>query len=422
MHIIDVDVIQVKHGTPFLPATMRTSPRYDAAKIAVLEPAISGMKYLPLILASLLRKPLRSVLTGLSVAVAFLLFGVLEAINAGFGAVIEAQHLDRLLTDTRVPGGAPMPLSAVDNIKQVPGVVRVCARASFFGSYQDPKNGVFALATDAADWLGVRPEYSMPPEQLDALQRSRAGIAMTPALQKRLGLKLGDKVPIRSPIARRDGNPVWTFELLASFDYSDEPGKGELALIRYDYFDEARIEDIGTVDRIIVRIADPLRSAQTAASIDRLFANSAHETRTQNEKEQTEAAIRQVGEISYFTNAIVLAVFLALLFVTGNTMSQSARERIPEFAVLRTLGFGATHVFALVLAEALLLCWAAAAVGLAIATLLIPGLEDFIGIARMSWQVVLCGALVATLVAVTSAIVPAWLSQRRRIVEALRVV
>lgn len=380
------------------------------------------MKYLPLILAGLLRKPLRSVLTSASVAVAFLLFGVLEGINAGFAEVIEAQHLDRLLTDTRVPGGAPIPISAVDKIKLVPGVTRVCARASFYGSYQDPKNGVFALATDASDWLGVRPEYSMPPEQLEAFERTRAAIAMTPALQKRLGLKLGDKVPIRSPIARKDGNPVWTFELLASFDYTDDPDKGQLAIVRYDYFDEARVADAGTADRIIVRIADPSRSAQTAAAIDRLFANSAHETRTQNEKEQTEASIRQVGEISYFTNAIVLAVFFALLFVTGNTMTQSARERIPEFAVLRTVGFSASQVLALVLAEGLLLCWTAAAVGLTVAALSFPSLENFVGLTRLSWRVVIAGLLVATLLALVSGLVPAWQAQRLRIVEALRVV
>lgn len=380
------------------------------------------MKYLPLILAGLLRKPLRSVLTSASVAVAFLLFGVLEGINAGFAEVIEAQHLDRLLTDTRVPGGAPIPISAVDKIKLVPGVTRVCARASFYGSYRDPKNGVFALATDASDWLGVRPEYSMPPEQLEAFERTRAAIAMTPALQKRLGLKLGDKVPIRSPIARKDGNPVWTFELLASFDYTDDPDKGQLAIVRYDYFDEARVADAGTADRIIVRIADPSRSAQTAAAIDRLFANSAHETRTQNEKEQTEASIRQVGEISYFTNAIVLAVFFALLFVTGNTMTQSARERIPEFAVLRTVGFSASQVLALVLAEGLLLCWTAAAVGLTVAALSFPSLENFVGLTRLSWRVVIAGLLVATLLALVSGLVPAWQAQRLRIVEALRVV
>src|ERR1044072_7674863 len=113
------------------------------------------MKYLPLILAGLLRKPLRSALTLLSVLIAFLLFGLLEGINAGFTEVIEAQHLDRLLTDPRVPGGAPMPLASADKIERLPGVTRVCARAAFYGSYQDPKNGFFGLATGAADLFGA---------------------------------------------------------------------------------------------------------------------------------------------------------------------------------------------------------------------------------------------------------------------------
>jgi putative ABC transport system permease protein len=380
------------------------------------------MKYLPLILAGLLRKPLRSVLTLLSVLIAFLLFGLLEGINAGFSEVIEAQHLDRLFTDPRVPGGAPLPLAAAGKIERLPGVTGVCARAAFFGSYQDPKNGMFALATDAADWLRVRPEFAMPPDQLRALQRTRAAIAMTPGLQKRLGLELGDKVPIKSPIARKDGNPVWTFELLATFDQTDNPGKSQIAIINYGYFDEARVADVGTVDRIIVRIADPSRSAQTAAAIDRLFANSAHETRTQNEKEQAEGAIRQVGEISYFTNVILLAVFFALLFVTGNTMTQSARERLPEFAVLRTLGFSAAHVLAILLAEAVLLCLAAAAIGLATAALLFPNLEDFVGLTRLSRHVVAQGLLLATLLALVSMLLPAWNVRRLSIIEALRVV
>lgn len=380
------------------------------------------MKYLPLILAGLLRKPLRSVLTLLSVLIAFLLFGLLEGINAGFTEVIEAQHLDRLLTDPRVPGGAPMPIAAADKIERLPGVTRVCARAAFFGTYQDPKNGLFALATDAADWLAVRPEYSMRPEQLRAFQSTRAAIAMMPGLQKRLGLKLGDKVPIKSPIARKDGNPVWTFELVATFDYDESPGEGQLAIIHYDYFDEARVADTGTVDRIIVRIADPSRSAQTAAAIDQLFANSAHETRTQNEKEQTESSIRQVGEISYFTNAVLLAVFFALLFVTGNTMAQSARERIPEFAVLQTLGFSNTRVLAIVLAEAVLLCLTAAVIGLAVAAALFPNLEGFIGLTHLSWRVVVAGLLLSALLALVSMLLPAWNVRRLRIVEALRVV
>jgi putative ABC transport system permease protein len=377
------------------------------------------MKYLPLVWAGLMRKPARSAFTLLSVVVAFLLFGLLQGINAGYSEVIEAQHLDRLLTDPRVPGGAPMPVAAVAKIEKLPGVTRVCGRSAFFGYYQDPRNGLFALATDPVDWFAVRPEYEIPAAQLAVLKSTRSGIVMTPALRDRLKLKLGDKVPVQSPIARKDGNPVWTFELVGSFDDTGNAGQAQMALINYDYFDEARGVDIGTVDRIIVRIADPARSAQTAALIDQLFANSTHETRTQNEKEQTESYIKQLGDIGFFTNAIVSAVFFTLLFVTGNTMVQSVRERIPEFAVLRTVGFPGVGVLALVLAEATLLCMLAAGIGLAIAAALFPTLHDITGLDRLSWIVVIAGMAAAVLLALISALLPAWRVKRLRIVDAL---
>ena len=378
------------------------------------------MKYLPLLWAGLARKPARSALTLLSVVVAFLLFGLLQGINAGYSEVIEQQHLDRLFADPRVPGGAPMPLSAVSRIAAVPGVTRVCGRSAFFGFYREPKNGMFALATDAADWLAVRPEYQMPPEQLTALQGTRNGIAMTAAMRDRLQLKIGDPVPIQSIIPRKDGNNVWTFQLVGIVDIPGNPA-GPLALINYEYFDEARATSIATVDRIIIRIADPARSAQTAATIDALFTNSAHETRTQNEQEQAESSIQQLGDVEFFTNSIVAAVFFALLFVTGNTMVQSVRERIPEFAVLKTLGFSDLSVLILVLAEAALLCLTAAAIGLAIAAAVFPQLRDVIGLQHLSWFVVSAGIAAAAALALVSSLIPAWRASRLRIVDALRV-
>jgi putative ABC transport system permease protein len=360
-------------------------------------------------------------LTLLSVTVAFLLFGLLEGVNIGYQGVIRASHLDRLLTDPRVPGGAPMPVSVLERIKAVPGVTRVCGRAAFFGSYRDPKNGLFALATDASDWLAVRPEFSMPAEQLAKFKATRDAIAMTPAMMKRLEVKIGDRLPLQSPLVRKDGNTVWTFELVGSFDNEEEANVAQLALIHYEYFDEARFEDPGTVDRVIVRIADPTRSVQTAAAIDKIFANSDHETRTQNEQEQVESAIRQVGDISYFTNAVTAAVLFALLFVTGNTMVQAVRERIPEFAVLKTLGFSSTAVFALVIAESVVLTLCAAAIGLSIAAIGFRYMRQAIGIASLSWGVVAIGMATAVALAIASAAVPAMKVRRMQITEALRV-
>jgi putative ABC transport system permease protein len=378
------------------------------------------MKYLPLLWAGLARKPARSALTLLSVVAAFVVFGLLQGINASYDEILAQSYLDRLFTDPRVPGGAPMPVSAVARIAQVPGVTKVCGRAAFFGFYRDPKNGMFALATNAADWLAVRPEYEIAPEQLAAMQRTRNGIVMTAAMRDRFRLKLGDPVPIQSVILRKDGNNVWTFELVGIVDVPGTP-VGPLALINYAYFDEARASDIGTVDRIIIRIADPARSAQTAAAIDALFANSSHETRTQNEQEQAESSLQQLGDVKFFTNSIVSAVFFALLFVTGNTMVQSVRERVPEFAVLKTLGFSDLGVLTLVLAEASLLCILAAAIGLAIAAALFPQLRDIIGLQRLSWLVVFAGIGAAIALALMSASLPAWRVSRLRIVDALRV-
>ena len=123
--------------------------------------------------------------------------------------------------------------------------------------------------------------------------------------------------------------------------------------INYDYFDEARAAANGTVTLYFVKIHDSSRSAEIAEQIDALFANSTSETQTQSEKDWLRAQIAQIGDIGFFVNAIIAAVMFALLFVTGNTMMQSVRERIPELAVLKTYGFGNAAVVGLVLAESL---------------------------------------------------------------------
>ena len=351
--------------------------------------------------------------------IAFLLFGMLQGINFGYAAVIEQQLLDRLLTDPKVPGGAPMPISMKQKIESLPGVRRVCARAIFFGYYQDPKQRFAALATSAEDFLAVRPEFQMDAATVQALRDNRNGIAMTPALMQRLGLKPGDTVPVNSPIPRKDGNPVWELKLVGSFDNVDEPGQGDLGLINYEYFDAGRVSSVGTADRFIIRIDDPRRSAAMATAIDALFANSPAETRTQNEKDQVESSIQQLGDVSFFTNSIVGAVFFALLFLTGNTMAQSVRERTAEIAVLETIGYSRRRIAAIVLVESTLPALLAAAIGLAIAAAMFPSLREILGLARLSWSVVGWGALAALMVGCASALIPVWRISRMSIVAAL---
>lgn len=379
------------------------------------------MKYLPLILSGLGRRPIRSTLTVLSVVTAFLLFGMLQGIDSGYQAVIDAQQLDRLLTDPRVPGGAPMPISAAGKIRALAEVTRVCGRSILFGQYQSRQHFIVAIATTGDDFFAVRPEYKIPAEQLAKLNQTRNGIAMPVNVAKELGLEIGDRVPLQTREVRKDGGTTWDFELVGLFDDPENPGTAGFTVVNWTYLDESRVNNVATFDRIIVRIADPTRSAQVAASIDRLFANSAHETRTQNEKEQTESSIQQLGDVAFFTNAVVGAVFFTLLFVTGNTMAQSVRERTPEFAILRTIGFPNAGIVLLILAESTLLSVGAALVGLLLAAAAFPLIKDSLGVPAFSWIVLLGGISAASALALVSAIVPSWQLTRTKIVDALNV-
>lgn len=355
----------------------------------------------------------------LSVAVAFFLFGILQGLNDGFDKAIADQHLDRLITDPRVPGAPPMSISALAQIERIPGVTRVAQRATLMGSYREPKNMVAVLATDPQRFFGVRPEFAITPAHFAALKNTRTGLAVTPALLQYFGWKVGDKISIKSPVIKRDGSDVWTFDIVGLFDTQDEPNKYYLSLMNYQYLDEARALGQGAVERFIVRISDPARSVATAAAIDRLFANSQNETRTRSEKELALVRLKQVGDIRFVTRAIVGAVFFTLLFLTANTMRQSVRDRTSEFGILKGIGVSDTRILCLILAEAGVLCLIAAVLGLALAAAGAPLLANTIGSVQMSALTVLMGMAAAIMVALVSAIPPAWRIRRLRVVDAL---
>ncbi len=62
--------------------------------------------------------------------------------------------------------------------------------------------------------------------------------------------------------------------------------------------------------------------------------NSPDETKTQPEKEFAIGFAKQIGDIGALVTRILVAVFFTILILTGNTMAQSIRERIPELGDL----------------------------------------------------------------------------------------
>jgi putative ABC transport system permease protein len=376
------------------------------------------VKLLPLVWAGIWRKPTRSIFTASSIAIAFVLIGLLQGVNAGFAQAIAAASRDFLITNVRVRGSPPMPIAMLEQIRAVAGVVEVVPRAYFIGTYRPPYD-IAALATEPRRFFALRPALVVEPKYLDEMERVRTGLLATPALLRMYDWKIGDLVTLRSRALQRDGSGDWDFNIVGTFDSKDDPNTASFGVINYSYFDATRVADRGTAELFYVHISDATRSVATAAAIDRLFANSAHETRTRSDQERAEANTKQMGDIAFFTNAILGAVLFALLLLTGNTMRQSVQERIPEFGVLKAMGYSSAKCFALALTEALAIYLLAALIGLAVASLLAPLGREVATWISVSAGVVVRAIALAVLLAFLSVALPSWRVYRLSVIAAL---
>ena len=377
------------------------------------------MKYVFLVWSGIWRKRMRAALILLQVTVAFTLFGVLQGLDTGVKQAIASAHADRLYVLSRVSSGDSLPLGLLSQIQQVPGVVAVCYTSGLGGTYQNPDQQVAANAMDAASCARIFTELVIPPRELDALIRTRTGAIVGEQLARRYGWKIGQRIPIQSPVVQRDGSSSWSFDVVGTFTRPDDPDRANVLLINYAYLNEARAANRDTVNDFVVRIDDPQRSASIGHDIDKLFANSPHETRTQSESDLVATQVQRIGDIDFLAHAVTAAAFFALLFATGTLMMQTVRERTHELAVLKTVGFADRRVMGLILAEALVSCVLGAAIGLAIAALLLPRARQLIGLGYLPGVVAAAGFAFAIVLALVSGAVPAWRGARLQVAEAL---
>ncbi len=384
------------------------------------------MSYLPLLWAGLFRKKARTILTLLSIVIAFLLFGLLQAVQVAFESGADAADAKRLLTTARYSIIEPLPMSYLRRIEQVPGVVGV-AYADWFGAkYQNESNTFPVFAVDPERYLDMYPEFTISREQREAFARTRTGAVAGRRLADRFGWHVGQKLPISSEIhPKTDGSLDWEFDLVGIIDAEDPAVRGntDMVLINVAYFDEARQIGKGKTGWYIVRVADSTQARSISAAIDALFANSPDETKTQPEKEFAIGFAKQIGDIGALVTRILIAVFFTILILTGNTMAQSIRERIPELAILKTLGYSDGKVTALVLAEAMLMLALGGAIGMGAAVASMPALNASTGgrfpplfVGLETW---LLAAALAAIVALVIGLPPALRANRLKIVDAL---
>jgi putative ABC transport system permease protein len=384
------------------------------------------MKYFPLIWATLWRKKTRTIFTLLSVVVAFLLFGMLETVDYAFAHPSNGvTGADKLITTNKYSITLSLPFSDAQEIRSVPGVVEVSWISWFGGYFQESKNFVFAIPVDTDSYFNLhKDEFVVSGEQMQAYRNTRTGALVNSELMKKFAWKVGDKIPLHSTIwtQKKDGSLDWTFDIVGTFSVKDPTqasAQSQTLLFHYDLFDEGRSFSKGSVGWFEARVSDPSQSAAISNRIDALFANSPNETKTQPANDFTMAFVKQFGDIGFVLRAILGAVFFTLLFLTGNTMMQSVRERIPELAVLKTLGFGDGQVLGLVLAESLLLCVIAAIIGLALSYAALPIIKQGLQGMELSSNALVPGVGAAVLLALIVGLPPALRAMRLNIVDAL---
>jgi putative ABC transport system permease protein len=385
------------------------------------------MRYFPLIWAALWRKPARTTLTFLAAVAAFTLFGLAIGLNATYAGMIARARADRVYVNPHFLEFGNLTMAQRDQIARMAQVREIGISDFFLGYYRDPKNEVVPWFLDRG-MQRAYPELPLTPAQWDGLRADPSGVFLDNHTAARLGLKAGDNMPIMtSAPSRRDGSSLWAFHVLGVVE-NPSWARGGLTLANYDFYDQARpLAQAGHVGQLTILLRDPDRAAAFTDQIDRTFASSPNPTFAVTERAQQQNGATYRFNIPLVTEGVSAAGLFMILFLIANGIAQSVRERVAEFAVLKTLGFSDFGVMTLVFVEAALPCLLGALVGFGIATALASKIAGLSALQKMavapptlSLGVLVIAFAFAALVAFASAALPAWRIRRLDIASALR--
>ncbi len=384
------------------------------------------MRFLHLIWSNLKRKKLRTLLTLLCILIAFVLFGLLSSIKQALTGGISVAGQNRLVVRNKVSLILSLPVSYKQRMERIPGVSLATHQTWFGGVFQQqPKVFFMQNPVVPEEFLDMHPEIALPDAQKKAWFQTRTGAIVGRATADRLHWKVGDKVPIFSPIWRQaDGNQTWEFDIDGIYDVTEQTADNLSFFFHYDYFDEARAGGKGQVGWYTIRIKNPAQATEIAKLVDREFENSDYETKTEPEGAFAQSWAKQVGNIALITAAILGAVFFTILLVAGNTISQAVRERTGELGVLKAIGFTNLQVLGLVLAESCLISILGGVLGLGFAWLIVPvvakALSGMLPMFFFPARDLLLGLGLCVALGVATGFFPAVAAMRLRVADALR--
>jgi putative ABC transport system permease protein len=383
---------------------------------------MGGMGMAHLVVASLRRRPLRTVLTILSIAVAFILFAHLAALRRAFEFGADVAGVNRLVVRNTL-GVRLLPLRYEAQIEEIEGVLEATP-ITFFGGTHDDRPLLFSQFPLWPDEFRlVYPEFMISDEILERWKRTKTGAVVGRETATRFGLEPGDRFPLGSRLWRTWDGGVWEFEIVGIYEGVSKATDETLMFFRQDYFDENRVNGSGFILFFIVIVRDPAEGPAIAKAIDERFRNSDAETRTESEAAFLNSLASQVGDVGTILLGILVAVFFTILLVAGNTMIQSVRERTREIGLLKALGFSDRRIVGLVLCESLVIALIGGLFGLLIGAILIGrgdptgGMLPAFYLSPLSIGV---GVLLALALGCVSGLIPAIHAVRGTTIAALR--
>ncbi len=387
------------------------------------------MEWFFLTLKNPLRHPLRSVLTITGIAIAILAFSLIRTVISAWYAGVEATAPNRLITRHATSIVFPLPVAYKESIRAIPGVTGVSYANWFGGIYIDERHSQFPqFAVDPASWFDLYPEMIVVPETKEAFLRERNAVIVGRKLAGQQGWKVGDTIRMRGTIYPGE----WDFVIRGIYTGAQRSTDETWFLFHWRYLDE-RLRQVepfraGYVGWYTIRIDDPNRAGEIGEAIDRRFKNSLAETLTETERAFQMEFVSMSDAILSALEVVSMVIIGVILAVLSNTMAMAARERLSEYAVLKTLGFGGRHLIFMIVGESLLIAAAGGALGIflayPVARVFAKLFADLAGALFPVFEVpaatVAACILITLVVGVGAALFPAWRAVQIKIVEGLR--
>ena len=382
------------------------------------------MHILKLIFKNTFRHKLRTFLTVLGVTIAILAFGLLRTVISAWYAGVDASSASRLVTRNSISLIFSLPISYKEKIRQIQGVKTVSYGNWFGGIYIDEKNFFANYAVEPKTYLELYPEFVIPPDQKAAFFRDRKAAVAGMKLAKKYGWKIGDLITLKGTIF--PGN--WDFLLRGIYKGRDQTVDETAFFFQWEYLNETLKQTVpGRADQAgfyMIGVTNPNMGADVAVRIDKAFKNSLAETLTETEKSFQLSFISMTEAIVIAIQLVSFVIIFIIMAVVANTMAMTARERIGEYAVFKTLGFSGFHISGLIFGESMFVTMLGAVLGIVltfpVAKIFSQQLSTFFPVFNVATETIYMDIAASFLIALVAGVFPSWRAVNIRIADGLR--